>query len=243
MPPSAAPTTARDSAPPAASTEARPAKVCPLEPDERGDVNGERDSRRAVTGSRAGGVHDRDTELQRDQYRQRRHEMVEDGVDPRQPTTSCRREPREELGHVPPGHLDPASLPPLILAVRLRQGVRHLGPEHGVGFVGHELAVEQQLVLELGVLDEVTGPATSVEQRPGEHHAVAIQTGRSAEPVSTERTEVVPARQAPRSESSRRARGRGREPSSSPARPGPHAAPAGPSHEGTRGRRWCRRRR
>ncbi len=57
------------------------------------------------------------------------------------------------------------------------------------------MALEEQLVLELGVLDEVTGPAAAGEQRAGEHHAVAVQTRRPAEAAPAEGAEVVAASQ------------------------------------------------
>ena len=92
----------------------------------------------------------------------------------RRPRADAR--PREKLGHVPLRHLDPTAFPSLVLARRLLEGLRHLGPHHRVGRVGHEVAIEKQLVLELGVLDEMAGPAATVEERPGEHHAVAVET-------------------------------------------------------------------
>ena len=116
-----------------------------------------------------------DGELHGREHRERRDEVIEDGVDAGEPTAARRAEPGEQPRHVSLGQLDAAALPSKVLARRLRHGLGHLGPQHGVGRVAHELPLEEQLILELGVLDEVTRPAAPVEQRSSEHHAVAVQ--------------------------------------------------------------------
>ena len=103
--------------------------------------------------------------------------------------------PARSSGTISARHLDPTAFPSLVLAVRLRQRVRHLRQDDRVRCVRHEVALEEQLVLELSVLDEVTGPAAAGEQRTGEHHAVAVQTRRSTETAPPEGAEVVAARQ------------------------------------------------
>ena len=113
--------------------------------DRRG-IDDEGGPRGTVTERRPDRVDAGDGELHGREHRERRDEVIEDGVDTCEPTAARRAEPGEQPRHVSLGQLDAATLPSKVLARRLRHGLGHLGPQHGVGRVAHELPFEEQLI-------------------------------------------------------------------------------------------------